>query len=497
MKKYQYECMVFILGAIYMILELVCSRVLAPYFGTSNLVWTSVIGIILLSSSVGNYIGGMIADRDSSKRNIQFILLLTGVSILCIGLLQKYTLTFIAKIIRDIRVGAIISTVLLFFIPSMLIGFLSPILIKLKLQDLSKAGKTSGLIYALSTLGSIVGTFAGGFWLIPSMGSIEILYILSICIFLLILFVNWKDRFYTIVAIGAICINIALLLRCYIINQHNRKLILENQLGVIADYDTTYGRVNLLNTKNVKGEPLRYFLIDKGAESSTFIEESQKYELSAEYTKYYDLMFQSNADIQNTLMIGGAGYSYPKYYISHYLDKKMDVVEIDGEVTSLAKKYFFLDELYEQFDLENNHRLNLITDDGRTYLNQNEKKYHAILNDAFAGSCPATTLTTVEAVTLIHDSLEEHGVYLTNIIASLAGKDSRFLHSEVATLNTVFKNVYVIPCQSTTDFKRHQNIMVIASDDDLSFNNSVSLALDNPLILTDNYCPVDSMIPIL
>lgn len=143
MKKYKYEFMVFLLGAIYMILELVCSRILAPYFGTSNLVWTSVIGIILLSSSVGNYIGGIIADKNSSKKVIQFILLVVGMFILCIGLLQLSVLSFLSNIIKDIKLGAILSTIILFFIPSMFIGFLSPILIKLKLEDLSKAGKTS------------------------------------------------------------------------------------------------------------------------------------------------------------------------------------------------------------------------------------------------------------------------------------------------------------------------------------------------------------------
>ena len=86
MKKYKYEIIIFLLGAIYMILELVCSRVLAPYFGTSNLVWTSVIGIILLSSSVGNYIGGFIADKNASKKNIQLILGATGIFILAIAL---------------------------------------------------------------------------------------------------------------------------------------------------------------------------------------------------------------------------------------------------------------------------------------------------------------------------------------------------------------------------------------------------------------------------
>lgn len=497
MKKYKYELIIFLLGAIYMILELVCSRILAPFFGTSNLVWTSVIGIILLSSSVGNFIGGLIADKDSSKKNIQLILLFTGIFILLIGVIQKETLSFFSKNIKDIKFGAIISTIALFFIPSMLIGFLSPILIKLKLDDLSKAGKTSGIIYALSTLGSITGTFAGGFLLIPSMGSIEILYLLSICIFTIIFMIDISNKKFIIATILLIILNISLLFNFYYTNNKNKELVLNNQVGVVADYDTTYGRVNIANIRNYQGDFLRYFFIDKGAESSTFINENQKNELSAEYTKYYDLMFKGNLEIKDALMIGGAGYSYPKYYISHYADKNMDVVEIDDKVIELAKEYFFLDDLYKDYDLENNPRLNLIVEDGRSFFNHNEKKYDAILNDAFSGNSPATTLTTVEAVQLIHNSLNDHGVYLSNIISSLQGHDSRFLKSEVATLHTVFKNVYVVPCSDKDDAELKQNIMVVASDDDLPIETILLDSENHPIILTDNYCPVDSLIPSL
>ena len=129
-------------------------------------------------------------------------------------------------------------------------------------------------------------------------------------------------------------------------------------------------------------------------------------DLVYEYTKYYDLMFKSSKYIKNTLMIGGAGYSYPKYYISNYLDKTIDVVEIDEDITKIAKKFFYLDKLIEDYDLNTTHRLGLITEDGRTDLKKNTKKYDAILNDAFAGESPAATLTTIEAAQKIYNSLQ-------------------------------------------------------------------------------------------
>lgn len=190
MKKYNLYFIIFIVEAIYMSLELIASRLLSPYFGSSNLVWTSVIGIILLSSSIGNFIGGIIADKKGSRNTVRFVLLITGIMVLLIPLIQRIVLYSISNFTSSIKIGAIIATIVLFFIPSMIIGFLSPIMIKLNIKSLETAGKTSGSIYATATLGGIVGNFIAGFWLIPSFGSNEILFVLSLILFLLIFVVG-------------------------------------------------------------------------------------------------------------------------------------------------------------------------------------------------------------------------------------------------------------------------------------------------------------------
>lgn len=169
MKKYKLEIILFIVNAIYMILELIASRILSPYFGSSNLIWTSVIGIILLSTSVGNYLGGIIADRAKEQKqkltlDINVILIISGILILFIPVMQKLLISQIISLIKSIKIGAILATIVLFFVPSMFIGMLSPIIIKLKMNTLESVGKISGGIYALATLGSIVGTFLGGFF---------------------------------------------------------------------------------------------------------------------------------------------------------------------------------------------------------------------------------------------------------------------------------------------------------------------------------------------
>jgi len=497
MRKYRLEGIIFVVNVIYMILELIASHLLSPHFGSSNLVWTSVIGIILLSSSLGNFLGGMVADKNNSKSNVKVILGLTGFMVLLIPLMQGMILQGILQITSNIKIGAIIATLLLFFIPSMFIGMLSPIMIKLKLENLERAGKTSGRIYATATLGSIVGTFLGGFYLIPNFGSKQILYVLAIVLFLLILLVEeiqWKKMGkQTICWIGIFSIMSGIFLFSSIrYEKEQGELVAKGELGAYVSYDTQYGNVGIYNLES-NGQRYRVLNVGKGFQSGSFIEESKCNELVFAYTKYYDWMFQVNAQIQDTLMIGGAGYSYPKYYISHYPDKNMDVVEIDEGVTQIAKEYFYLDKLIEDYQLEENERLHLIAQDGRVYLNQNEKKYDAILNDAFSGEIPAKTLTTLEAVQKIYHSLNQDGVYLSNIIASIEGEDAEFLKAEVQTLKQVFKHVYVVPCNYKDALDRKQNVMVIATDKEATVEETVPLDTTGSMILTDDICPVEQL----
>ena len=205
-------------------------------------------------------------------------------------------------------------------------------------------------------------------------------------------------------------------------------------------------------------------------------------------------MFEANIDINNVLLIWWWGYSYPKYYISHYEWKKMDVVEIDPKITEIARKYFYLNKLIKDFNLEENGRLKLMNEDGRTYLNDNNIEYDAILNDAFSGDNPAKTLTTIENIRNIKKSLKKNWVYLTNIISSLEWDKSKFLRAEVNTLKKVFNNVYVIPCNDSENLYYPQNNMVIATDDDLNLEWIYDLKLDeNEIVITDDYCPIDSL----
>ena len=291
-----------------------------------------------------------------------------------------------------------------------------------------------------------------------------------------------------------ILINVLCFVMFFKNNEKNGEKVKNGDLGVFVNYDTQYGKVTIYNSKNNMGK-MRHLNIDRGHESATYTEEDKINELVFEYTKYYDLMFKSSNQIQDVLMIGGAGYSYPKYYISHFDNKNIDVVEIDEKITEIAHEYFYLDKLKKDYNLDEKKRLNIIIQDGRIYLNSNTKKYDAILNDSFSGDTPAKTLTTIEAVNRIYNSLKPNGMYLTNIISALEGEDANFIKAEVKTLKACFKNVYVIPCRDKNVKDRVQNNMVIATDEALNFEDNVEIDYNNGIFLTDNYCPVDTLIP--
>ena len=495
-KEYKLEIILFFIEAICMILELLASRVLSPYFGSTNIVWTSVIGIILLSSSLGNYIGGKIADKKGNLTDkLKNIITTAGLFVLVIPLAQKAVLDAVKQTGMDIRLGAICGTIILFFIPNLFLGFLIPIVLKLKLEKVEDTGKISGRIYAISTLGGIVGTFLGGFVLVPNFGSIQILFSIPVILFVLAFLVDCKiNSKKIIVPIIGILISISFLGFYISENFMHKRRVLNGEMGVSVSYDTQYGRV-LIRNLQYGGRNARLMNVGIGFESATYIDDKYKYDLVFQYLAYYDLMFESKNEVKNCLMIGGAGYGYPKYYISHYEDKNMDVVEIDEDVTKLAKEFFYLDDLIKDYDIENNHRLNIYSEDGRVFLNNNTKKYDAILNDAFSGETPAKTLTTIEAVTRIKESLNNNGLYLTNVIGAEEGENSKFIKAEINTIKQVFKNVYVIPVNAIDSLSK-ANYMVIATDQDLNYKNTIELEIDsNEIVLTDDYAPIDTLMP--
>jgi len=188
MKNFPLKIIVFLCGATVMAFEIIGARILGVYVGTSIFVWTSIIGIILASLSLGYWLGGRIADRKPTYRMLTLIILLAGISIVLTNYGKEILLDYLSGQIKNVKSVSIISSFSLFGIPAVLLGMVSPYAVRLEMNNLNNTGSTVGNLYALSTVGSIVGTFLAGFYLIPNFRVSIIMFILGgvlLCKFLI------------------------------------------------------------------------------------------------------------------------------------------------------------------------------------------------------------------------------------------------------------------------------------------------------------------------
>ena len=484
MKKYILEITVFISGAVVMILELTGSRVVAPYLGTSLFVWTSLIGIILGCLSLGYWLGGKIADKNATYKKYSLILFFAGLLIAITAFSKETILEFIQTYIPGLRLGSILAAILLFAPASIFLGMVSPYAVKLKMHSVEKSGSTVGTLYAISTIGSIVGTFLAGFVLIAYFGNGKLLIIISI----LMIFASALSYLQSLFK-SKIIIIIALIGYFGMVSFQQKSAEAEG----LIDIDTNYNRVQIYES-TFNGQQALILNLNKSFSSAMYTNDK---DLVFEYTKYYRLARHFSPNIESALMIGGGAYSYPKDFLNQYPSATIDVVEIDPQVTEIAKKYF---------NLEDDPRLTSYNEDGRTFLNKNIKKYDAIFMDAFNAYSIPHQLTSIEAIQKMADGLNENGVILVNLISSLEGETSEFLRAEYRTFKQIFPYVYVLGVNQPESGSSIQNLMLIATNNEAVFTSHEADLNEylkhiwtkeipqNLPILTDDFAPVDQYI---
>lgn len=478
---------VFTTGACVMILELVGSRILAPYLGTSIVVWTSLIGIILGSLSIGYYAGGVLADKRADEPTFSLLLVISSLLVTLLGFI-KLPLLEAMKVIHDPHLGSILATILLFTPASIVLGTISPYAVKLKLRTMTTSGATVGTLYAISTIGSIVGTFLAGFTLIVYFGNSQIIYLVAIILALLAVLAHHKSFLLPKI--------VAVVLAGIGMYGTHTVATLAHAEGVI-DVDTRYTRAMVFPTIDHKtGRPIRALVTGPYTiQSAMFLDGDD--DLVFDYTKFYRLATHFHPQPKNTLLLGGAGYSFPKDFLKKNPESAMTVVEIDPGLTALAKQYF---------QLPDDPRLSIVHEDGRTFLNRTSDQYDILYGDAFQSiySIPYQ-LATKEAVQHMHDHLSDDGVAIINIISGIQGPRGKFFRAELATFRSVFPQVYVFQTLTDRSPDEVQNLILVA----LKSKTPASLTSKNPEIqsyldrlfttdipsdlpiLTDEHAPVD------
>ncbi len=440
--SWQLSILVFIAGAAAMSLEFSASRLLTPVFGSTLYTWGSLIGVILAGLSLGYYLGGKLADRKPSMLKLCSIIFSAGLYIVLIPFVSTPVIEFANYTFespQQSQYASLVATTVLLITPTFLLGIISPYSVKLATSTLSRLGNIAGNLYALSTIGSIIGTFLTVFVLIPSF---EIRYIIFALGSILLIFASFMGlkRFPKALAIATVVL-------LFLPTSSLIASAVSHSGTLVYEKETLYSHLDVTDSGNIRT------LYLNGLPHSAMYKTDPN-ELVFTYTKYFQLGFVFNNDVKNVLFVGGGGFSGPRNFLDTYPDVVIDVVEIDPDVIDVAKKYFSLSS--------ENARLRIFNDDARNFLARTDQKYDLIVLDAFSKSYVPFHLMTLEYFEIVDSKLTPDGIIVSNLMGTPSGDTSNLWRAVYRTMSQVFPTLYVFSTRDY-DFGEVQNIMVVAS----------------------------------
>lgn len=515
------NAIVFICGACLMGLELVAARVLAPALGNSIYVWGAVISTVMIALSLGYWLGGQIADRWGAPRAFAPVIAAAGLFTVLAPLVAAGTLQWAGGL--GPRIGSLAASTLIFFIPSLLLATVSPLAVSLAAsKGLERIGRSAGNLYAVSTAGSIVGTLATAFWLIPVL-SIEPLIIgTGFVLLATALVASLLPRLYGAPSTGASATGtrvaavatVVLVAAGFVVGGTILLRGAPDSMAVAAGEtvlfrkDTQYHRI--LVTEDTTTRHLRF---DKSHQSAMDLKDG--FTSRIRYPDYLHLPVALNPKLKKVLVIGLGGGTITKRYWRDYPGVKVDSVEIDPVVVDVARRYFGLPE---------DDRLRTFAVDGRRYLQTTKDTYDVIVMDAYYDDSLPFHLTTQEFFREAKAHLNPGGVIAYNVISPVEGPDSQLYRSLHRTISGVWSHVWTFPIGlgDGGGAAQNRNVIVMATDTDVpkaellrriagrvngrvtiagfdafgrDLYSGVPKAADVPL-LTDAHAPVDSLIPV-
>ena len=479
---------VFLTGAAILVVEILGSRILAPYFGSSLLVWTSIIGVILAAMSLGYYVGGRMADQNPKVEQLALVIFLAGAFTLVLPMLSPFSMYL--PTIFGITAGSLLASIALFSVPSFLLGIVSPYAVKLNTSSLSNVGSSAGSLYAISTVGSIAGAFTTGFYLIPLFGIKTILLFTSIILFMLPALLLGKKILPFAVSAALLTIFISFI---------PSTTATENSV-TIYEADSAYYHIRVVDSQIDK---TRFLFLDR--QSAAYVSLSSD-QIVFNYINLTIPVYRLKSNAKNILFLGLGGGIEPMYFRSLNKTTNIRIVEIDSALPDVSKDYF---------GFQTDDRMKVFIEDARTFLMRSEEKYDLIRVDAFNSydSVPIH-LTTTELLQLLKQRLEDNGIVVTHVQSGLEGRGSAFFRSEYKTYKQNFKYVVVI----STDPQKpqaFQSIVLIGSDSAdvtgekilsmVANDDAIRLAVlsglwkheiktDDVPVLSDDYAPVESML---
>ncbi|WP_372367083.1 fused MFS/spermidine synthase [Candidatus Uabimicrobium sp. HlEnr_7] len=490
-----------ICGCLVMVIELTSSRVLAPYYGNTIYCWTGVIGTVLFAMSLGYLIGGFLAEKQPREKLLYVLLIVSGLTASTIPFTARWLAGFLTNY-NSYTTGPIIGSLLIFCLPAFCLSTIPPLCVKIISENVKMVGVASGIVSSTSAIGSILGTFLTGFYLIPNFALSQIYFFTAVIPFILCLVAYSLAK----VSLNQKAIKVAVLL-----------VVSFTLWEVQADVDVfpvtdnkkeVYKNLNQYHLVRVYDQKNAFLLKLDSTQEGALTKKNG--ELIFRYTKYWELIkcFRKKSQLQSACFIGGGAFAMPTIFHKNFPDCRIDAVEIDPELKEIGKRFFQLKE---------SDNLQVHIDDGRRWFRGKQEAYNFIFLDAFHGvrSIPHH-LVTSEYFQELNTALTENGVIAINVIAAREGKQSQLYKSLLKTIKQHFESIVVFAVNTDIKkartnlilfaFKKAPNMIQARRRADKLYLGSmfyqkvavvddafIARFADHP-ILTDEYAPVEYMV---
>ncbi|HSC93129.1 MAG TPA: fused MFS/spermidine synthase [Gaiellaceae bacterium] len=521
---------VFTSGAVLLGMELAASRVLAPFFGNSLFVWGALIGVVLAGLAVGYWLGGTLADRLPATWLLLAAMGLGALLVLLVPIVDEPVLEWVVGWDPGPRLNPLLTAVILFGPASVVLAAVTPIAVRLAARSVDTVGRTAGRLYAVSTAGSIAGTFATAFWLVPELGVSQLLALAATALLAAVALVAGVERLPVAAAVALLATAGAGVAAVRLAPEETGTLegaaaqnwspvyrsrdegrggidAAAGGFDVVFQRDTRYHHLAVVD--DVDGS--RYLRFDNSFQSGMWL--ARPFDTRFAYTDYFDLALAYNPDARSVLFVGLGGASAPKQFWQDFPRLDLQVAELDPVVVDVARRYF---------EMPDDPRLAVAVEDGRRYLATNDRRYDVIAIDAYFSDSIPFHLTTREFVDLLRQRLAPGGVVVANVIGSLEGSGSKLLRAFVRTYKTAFPSVTVHPVIEPGDggsLTELRNLMLVATEGALpseqfllerwqrlapsgapDLARAIRNRYDKPIrthdvpTLTDDYAPTDSLL---
>jgi spermidine synthase len=471
-----YFLLSFIEGGSVMGAELLGAKMLAPYFGSSLYVWASVLAITLAGLAAGYFAGGVMSYKSKNPFALFYVLLAAATFTVLMPFSSKIVLWAIGM--HSLIPSVILSSICILFPPVFMMGMVSPLIIRAITTDVEQSGKAAGAIYAVSTVGGIIATFAFGFFIIPAYGLTLPCIITGIILgFAPLVIILKRKKIGQGTGFFLLCIW-ALSVSSFNPSSSNIKVIYNSEglLGQILVLDYPH-----YDNKQKQDGHSRWLFVNRISQTmfDSLADESKNEEKYFTYVYRISEFADSLPVNSKILLLGLGGGSVAKRLAEKGFS--VDVCELDKRIMQVAKKYFYLSD-----------KVNITVDDARHYIKTCNKKYDLIIFDTFKGEDPPNHVFTLESLEETKQLLNSGGNILVNSLGYISGKEGKASRSVYKTFLAAGFHVEILPTDPNPD---QRNLLFYASIQDVKQNRQFiakdKIDINDAVVLKDEYPELD------